>query len=38
VTNGVIGSLALTEQCDDLIQNGIKVHARLSLPVAVRVY
>ena len=30
-------ALALTEERDDLIQNGIKVHARLSLPVAVRV-
>jgi len=29
-------ALALLEEHDDLIQDGIKVHARLSLPVAVR--
>ena len=31
-------ALALTEERDDLIQDGIKVHARLSLPVAVRAH
>jgi len=30
-------ALALLEERDDLIQNGIKVHARPSLPAAVRV-
>jgi hypothetical protein len=30
-------ALALPEERDDLIQDGIKVHARLPLPVAVRV-
>jgi hypothetical protein len=30
-------TLALPEERGDLIQNGIKVHARPSLPVAVRV-
>ena len=29
-------ALALPEKRDDLIQNGIKVHTRLPLPVAVR--
>jgi len=35
---GLIGdALALPEERDELIQNGIKVHARPSLPVAMRV-